>query len=159
MVGNAKGFMMSKPYIHAMSSARKFGGRWEDYFSVHNFMDSSKAAYPNHSHRVATHQSFFLGQILERIWFPNSCPMTSDGRFPTIINSNGHHISVRDIGEQHVSEDYHGFIPSLQDFCQLIDENTPWLNNGKGTPPSMAQIVRSRPKSENKFIPFGKQSE
>ncbi len=149
---------MSKPYIHAISSVRKWGGRSEDYEPIHFFMDSSKASYPNHAHRVATHQSFFLGQILERIWFPNSCPMTSDGRFPTIINSDGHHISVRDIGEQHVSEDYHGFIPSLQDFCNIMDESAPWLNNGNGFPPSMATIVKQRKnKTESVFTPFKKE--
>lgn len=148
---------MSKPYIHAMSSARKFGGVLEDYEPIHAFMDSSKGAFPDNRHRALTHNSWFL-MVLERVWFPNSCPMTSDGRFPTIKNSAGHWISVRDIGEQHISEDYHGFIPSAQDFLGEM-EYTDWMNNGKGTPPSMATIVKSRVKNEKTFTPFKKEGE
>ena len=35
---------MSKPYIHAQSSVRKFGGQPEDYEPIHAFMDCSKGA-------------------------------------------------------------------------------------------------------------------
>ncbi len=30
---------MAKPWIHAVSSAKKFGGVPEDYFDIHNLMD------------------------------------------------------------------------------------------------------------------------
>ncbi len=30
---------MSKPYIHALSSAKKFGGKPEDYLEIHQLMD------------------------------------------------------------------------------------------------------------------------
>lgn len=33
---------MSKPIIHAQSSARKFGGKPQDYEPIHAFMDCSK---------------------------------------------------------------------------------------------------------------------
>ena len=37
---------MSKPWIHALSSAKRFGGVPEDYIEIHNLMDSSKATLP-----------------------------------------------------------------------------------------------------------------
>ena len=135
---------MSKPYIHSQSSARKYGGVPEDYMEIHSFMDCSKGAMADNRHRALTHQSFFLSNILERIHFSNSNPMLPDNTFPTITNSDGKVVSVRDIGEQHILEDYAGkFIPSAQDFlCEM--EYKPWMQNGKGTPPSFERIEKHR---------------
>lgn len=125
-----------KPWIHSLSSARRFGGKPEDYIEIHNFLDSSKAVISDVRHRALTHNSWFLGFILEKIFGV------------TITNSDGKKVSVRDVGEQHVGEDYGGFIPSAQDFLQEI-EFKPWMNNGKGVPPSMAKIYRKKKGSEN----------
>lgn len=57
-----------KPHIHAESSAKKFGGKPEDYLDIHNLLDSSKAALCDSRHRVLTHNSWFVGVILEKIW-------------------------------------------------------------------------------------------
>lgn len=131
---------MAKPHIHAQSSARKYGGKPEDYEEIHAFMDSSKGAMPDNRHRALTHNSWFLSTILERIKFSNSGPGTSDNRYPTIINSVGRTVSVRDIGEQHILEDYGGrFIPSAQDFLQEI-EYKPWMQNGNGVPSSFEKV-------------------
>lgn len=46
---------MSKPFIHAQSSAKKFGGIWEDYISIHEFLDSSKSVIADNRHRALTH--------------------------------------------------------------------------------------------------------
>ena len=43
---------MSKPYVHAVSSAKKFGGIWEDYIDIHEFLDSSKAVMSDLRHRA-----------------------------------------------------------------------------------------------------------
>lgn len=119
---------MSKPYIHAVSSAKRFGGKPEDYLEIHNLMDSSKGAICDNRHRALTHNSWFLSVILERIFGV------------VITNSNGRKVSVRDIGEQHVSEDFRGrFIPSAQDYLQEM-EMKEWMNNGRGVPPSFARI-------------------
>lgn len=135
---------MSKPYIHAQSSAKKYGGVPEDYVEIHSFMDCSKGAMADNRHRALTHNSWFLSNILERIHFSNSCPMLPNGTFPTIKNSDGKVVSVRDIGEQHIIEDYAGrFIPSAQDFlCEM--EYKQWMQNGKGTPPSFEKIDKHR---------------
>ena len=34
---------MAKPWIHAVSSAKRFGGVPDDYLAIHEFMDSSKS--------------------------------------------------------------------------------------------------------------------
>ena len=123
---------MSKPWIHAESSAKRFGGKPEDYLPIHNLMDSSKSTIADSRHRALTHNSWFVGFILEQI-------------FGTVItNSDGRTISVRDIGEQHVLEDYgNRFIPSAQDFLQEI-EFQEWMLSGKGCPPSFAKLNKTK---------------
>lgn len=120
---------MSKPFIHARSSARKFGGEPEDYMDIHVFMDSSKGTIADNRHRALTHNAWFIMNVLPRVF----------GH--TFINSAGRKVSVRDIGEQHVAEDYGmKFIPSAQDFLQGIPFE-PWMQNGKhGVPPSYTSI-------------------
>lgn len=133
---------MAKPYVHAKSSARQFGGIPDDYIEIHNFLDCSKGTIADNRHRALTHNAWFLSNVLERVKFANSCDPTPDNRFPTIINSDGNEVSVREIGEQHVLEDYRlRYIPSAQDFLQEI-EFQPWMNNGlKGAPPSFAKVA------------------
>lgn len=43
---------MSHPIIHAKSSAKKFGGIWEDYIHLHNWLDATKAWYGHSLHRL-----------------------------------------------------------------------------------------------------------
>ncbi len=122
---------MSKPYIHAQSSARQWGGVPEDYLPIHNWFDETKAVIADNRHRALRHHS-------EGIWL---CERV----FGTVItNSDGRKVSVRDIGEQHVLEDFGGrFIPSAQDYLQEI-EFKDWMNNGHGVPPSFAKINEHR---------------
>ena len=135
---------MSKPYIHAQSSVRKFGGQPQDYEPIHSFMDCSKGAIADNRHRALTHNSWFLNNILERVKFANSGPETSDHRFPTIINSDGRTVSVRDIGEQHCLEDFaNKFIPSAQDYLAEMEFKS-WMQNGISHPPSFVKIDEGR---------------
>ena len=132
---------MAKPYIHALSSAKRFGGDANDYIEIHNLMDSSKSTIADSRHRALTHNAWFVGTILEKIFGV------------TITNSDGKKISVRDVGEQHVLEDYSmRFIPSAQDFLQCIPIEE-WMNTGKGNPPSFAVIAKQQ-KSTTKHIPW-----
>ena len=122
---------MSKPYVHAVRSAQRFGGRPEDYLPVHDFLDSSKAAFPDNRHRALTHNAWFLTTVLDRVFGP------------AILNSDGTAVPTRSVGEQHVMEDFGGrFIPSVQDFLQSM-EALPWMD-GRGTPPSHAAPGRER---------------
>ena len=121
---------MSKPWIHAVSSAKKFGGIPEDYIEIHNLMDSSKGTIADSRHRALTHNAWFLSVILERVFGV------------TITNRDGNKVSVRDIGEQHILEDYRlRFIPSAQDFLQEIEVKE-WMISGKGQPPSSAKLYK-----------------
>lgn len=124
---------MSKPYIHATSSARRWGGVPEDYLPIHDFMDSSKGTIADDRHRALTHNAWFLSTVLERVFGHN------------IITSTGRKVSVRDIGEQHVLEDFGGrFIPSAQDYLEGIPHQ-PWMRNGRdGVPPSFRAFVEQR---------------
>lgn len=45
---------MSKPFIHAISSAKKFGGKWTDYIEIHELIDSSKSVLSDNRHRALT---------------------------------------------------------------------------------------------------------
>ena len=138
-VGMLKKYM-SKPIIHSYSSVKRFGGNINDYEPIHSFMDSSKGVIADNRHRALTHTSWFLSTVLERIKFANSGNETSDHRFPTIINSDGKVVSVRDIGEQHCLEDFgNKFIPSAQDYLSEMDYKS-WMQNGHGFPSSFVKI-------------------
>lgn len=119
---------MAKPMIHAEQTARKRGGVPEDYLEIHDFMDSSKAVFSDNRHRALTHNSWFIF-IVERIF----------GH--TIKNSGDMNVSVRDICEQHILEDFGGkYIPTAADYLEGM-EFQPWMNNGmKGTPSSQRRI-------------------
>lgn len=127
---------MAKPFIHSRSSARKFGGKPDDYIEIHSFLDSSKSAIADNRHRMLTHNSWFISNVIERVFGY------------TFINSDGREVSTRDVAEQHVLEDFNmRFIPSAQDFLQNI-EFEPWMNNGKGCPPSFAKIYYKGEKND-----------
>lgn len=87
-----------KPFIHAKISAKKFGGSPEDYLAIHDFIDSSKACYPDMRHRAVLHSSF-------------GCYVTELVFGTTITNSDNKEISTRDVAEEHIIEDL-GFIPT-----------------------------------------------
>lgn len=136
---------MSKPLIHAKSSARKYGGVWEDYIEIHELMDSSKSSIPDNRHRCLTHNSWFISTIIPKI-FGETFVRKSDNKI----------MSSRDIAEQHVSEDYgNKFIPSAQDFLQDM-EYRDWMQNGKGFPPSYGKMVAKmkRESSPKQIIKF-----
>jgi len=90
------------PYLHAISSARKFGGIPEDYLHIHNWFDYSKRAMADYRHRALRHHAEGIFECEEKYGI-------------TIKNSEGKLIPTRFIGEQHVKEDL-GWIPSMKDW-------------------------------------------
>jgi hypothetical protein len=81
--------------------------------------------------------------------------MLPNSTFPTITNSDGKVVSVRDIGEQHVLEDFRGrFIPSAQDYLSEM-EYQPWMQNGEGVPPSFKKIDDGKKKMVKDFFVDG----
>lgn len=125
---------MSKPYLHAKSSARKFGGNADDYLKIHQFMDSSKGCFPDNRHRALTHNSWFIapGGPLELIFGVN------------ITNSESKLVSVRDIGEQHIQEDFgHRFIPSVDDYLSEMNPR-PWMSNAFNDYPNSYKKIKEQ---------------
>jgi hypothetical protein len=110
------------PFIHAQLSVKRFGGIPEDYLDIHELMDSSKAAFPNNGHRVLTHNSWFVVNILPKVFGHQR------------KNSDGRTYNVKDVGEYHILEDFKmRFIPSVQDYLEHLDVQD-WMNNGSGVP-------------------------
>lgn len=103
---------MSHPLHHAISSARKFGGNFEQYMPIHEWFDETKAHYPDMRHRALRHHA-------EGIFWAEQ----KFGAF--IINSDGKMIPTRFIGEQHVMEDL-GWIPTIKDYLDKM-EVTGWM--------------------------------
>jgi hypothetical protein len=110
------------PQIHSEQSAKRYGGKWEDYIDIHELMDSSKAAYSTNAHRILTHNSWFTTTIIPKIF----------GEMR--INSDGKRYSTKDVAEFHCLEDFRmKFIPTVQDYIE--DMGTPaWINNAMGVP-------------------------
>jgi len=97
---------MAHPFEHARSSAKKFGGKPEDYLAIHRWLDESKEFVADFRHRALRHhtEGIFLA---ERI-------------FGVVVgNSDGVDVPVRYIGEQHVREDL-GRMPTAQDWLTRI---------------------------------------
>jgi len=93
-----------KPYLHALVSVKKWGGEPEEYLPIHDFIDSSKSAFPDMRHRAILHSSFGI-YITEHVFGHN------------LTLQNGRLVSVRDVAEQHVIDDM-GRIPTPQDYLQ-----------------------------------------
>ena len=131
---------MSNPIIHAESSAKNFGGDMNDYINIHEKMDCSKAWMPDNRHRVLTHTMFWIKEVMIPIY----------GSY--ITNSDGKKISVKDICERHILEDYKmKFIPTPQDFIQEMNVKD-WMKNGNGITPSAQKLYKRVPVEEKKKI-------
>ena len=106
---------MAHPLHHSTSSAKKFGGKPEDYQHVHDWFDATKAHTALPHHRALRHHTLGIFET-EKIF----------GR--TIKLSNGHKIPTRWIGEQHVLEDCRR-IPTVTDWLESIHLES-WMVNG-----------------------------
>jgi hypothetical protein len=101
-----------KPHLHSKNSAKKYGGKPEDYQAVHDQMDQSKMAHASVKHRIIFHSAFGV-YLVERI-------------FGTLlVNSDGAKVSTRDLAEDHVLEDL-GTIPSLDKWLEGLPVET-WM--------------------------------
>lgn len=107
-----------KPFLHANSSAKRFGGKPEDYLPIHEFMDSSKAHIADARHRALFHSTFGCF-VVERF-------------FGAVAkNSEGKDYSPRDVAEQHCVEDL-GHIPTVGDWLADMPLKQ-WMGGGSPT--------------------------
>ena len=66
-------------------------------------------------------------------------------KWPNDVMIEGKKVSVKDICERHILEDYkQKFIPTVQDFVQEV-EMKPWMQNGNGLPDSVKKLYRTKP--------------
>lgn len=120
---------MGKPITHAAASVRRYGGAIEDYLPIHDFMDDSKGAVSDLRHRYLTHNSWFVRNVIERVFGHE------------LTNSDGRNVSTRQIAEDHVEEDFGTFIPTAQDWAMAMRMEY-WMRPGAGGyPPSVAEVV------------------
>jgi hypothetical protein len=120
------------PVIHTENAMKKFGGTtpedFEKLLTIHKKMDCSKAYFSDNRHRALTHTMFWVNEVM--------LPLFGD----YIILANGKKLSVKDVCELHILEDFRmKFIPTVQDFLQEI-EMTEWMQNGKGVPASAIKL-------------------
>jgi hypothetical protein len=89
---------MADPLQHTQSSARKFGGKPEDYLAIHNWFDESKSFFTDFRHSALRHhaEGIFLAERIFGI---------------TVVNRDRDRVPVRYVGEQHVKEDLDGYLP------------------------------------------------
>jgi hypothetical protein len=104
---------MATPYHHSLSSVRKWGGTVDDYLPLHSWFDQSKECIADFRHRMLRHHAQGIFE-LERTFGT------------TITISTGRVVPTRLIGEQHVSEDFGGFIPTLADWVLAITPKS-WM--------------------------------
>jgi len=88
---------------HSRLSVRKFGGKEEDYYQIHKFIDSSKLFYFNSRHRLLLHNLWGIEITIKKFG-------------DLLTNSDGKEILLRDIAAEHCKEDLNGKVPSLQDW-------------------------------------------
>lgn len=103
---------VANPLHHAKSSAKKYGGHWEDYIEIHEWFDASKEMMASFKHRALRHHTQGIFEAM-RVFGT------------AIINKDGREVPVRWIGEQHCLEDM-GRIPSIEDWYSRIDP-APWM--------------------------------
>lgn len=119
---------MANPIKHSESSVAQWGGTIENYLSIHEKMDCSKAWLSDARHRVLTHTMFWIKEVMIPIF----------GSYITLENDKK--VSVKDICERHILEDFKmKFIPTPQDFIQEMDFK-PWMQNGNGICPSASKL-------------------
>ncbi len=103
---------MAHSYHHAVSSARRWGGRPECYLEIHAWMDRSKEIIADFRHRALRHHA-------------EGCWLAETVFGVTITNSAGRIVPVRLIAERHIIEDL-GRIPSFADWVRCIKPE-PWM--------------------------------
>jgi hypothetical protein len=109
---------MANPLIHSKSSVKRWGGKVEDYLSIHQVIDSPKETMNNNAARMITHNIWFCYKIIPLIFGYN------------ITNSDGKSVDTTDIAMLHIAEDFRmKFIPTIQDY--LVNMTLPdWIHNG-----------------------------
>ena len=131
---------MANPLKHSQSSVRLWGGKVEDYLPLHNKMDSSKKYFSDNRHRTLTHNMFFIFEVMIPLF----------GEY--ITNSDGKLVSVKDICEWHILEDFgKKYIPNVSDYLSEMEIKS-WMANGLGEGPASQKKVKQVTEKVNRVI-------
>lgn len=117
-----------KPWIHACNSVKRHQGKPEDYMALHDFLDSSKQCWADTRHRAILHNTFGI-YVCEKVFGP------------TLTNSDGKVVQIRDLAEEHVFEDC-GFIPTVERWLKDLPAE-PWMR-GAGQERNIARLDKKR---------------
>ncbi len=96
---------MAHPYIHSLSSCKKFGGQPQDYLFIHHWFDETKKCYAHFTHRALRHHTEGINMAIKKFGL-------------SIINSNNTQVPVGEICSQHLIED-----------CNIIPTPHDWIAN------------------------------
>ncbi len=102
-----------KPFHHARMDVKMFGGKKEDYYDIHEFIDRSYHVCPDIRHRALLHNQFGL-MMVERLF--GQCR----------VNSEGREYSPRAVAENHILADL-GRIPTVEQYFNNLTVQ-PWMS-------------------------------
>lgn len=117
-----------KPLQHARITAHRYGGEWQDWIAIHDWIDRSKMIFPSMQHRMFLHSDF--GEWL-----------TIKTHGDSITASDGTTVSTSDLFRDHQVEDL-GRIVSLSEWLREIDAEY-WKRRRQ--PPRQLEQIREEP--------------
>jgi uncharacterized protein DUF6915 len=117
-----------KPLQHARITAHRYGGEWQDWIAIHDWIDRSKMIFPSMQHRMLLHSDF--GEWLA---------VRIHGE--KIVAEDGTIISTRDLFHDHQAEDL-GRVVTLAEWLREIDTDY-WTRRRR--PPRQLEQIREEP--------------
>jgi Domain of unknown function (DUF6915) len=117
-----------KPLQHARITAHRYGGGWQDWIAIHDWIDRGKMIFPSMQHRMLLHSDF--GEWLA---------VRIHGE--KIVAEDGTIISTRDLFHDHKAEDL-GRVVTLAEWLREIDTDY-WTRRRR--PPRQLEQIRAEP--------------
>ena len=117
-----------KPLQHARITAHRYGGQWQDWIALHDWIDRSKMIFPSMQHRMFLHSDF--GEWLT-VQIHGELFEAADG---TVV-------ATRELFRDHQVEDVGRVVP-LSEWLREIDE--PYWQRHR-PPPRCLESIREAP--------------
>ena len=117
-----------KPLQHARITAHRYGGEWQDWIALHDWIDRSKMIFPSMQHRMFLHSDF--GEWL-----------TLQIHGESITARDGTVIATRTLFRDHQVEDMGRIVP-LAEWLREIDAEY-WKR--RRPPPRRLESIREAP--------------
>lgn len=119
---------------HAVSAARKWGGKPEDYLSIEEYIDSSKQIIGDVRHRAIYHHTLGVWLVQQR--FGPTISVTKDsGRVVQV--------PTRLIAERHIIEDL-GWLPSPADYFKNMPVEK-WMSGSQRKEVPLSTLLLNQP--------------